>query len=176
MNGPGLIKNSVLIILAAENFNEEEFLIINDSLEKKGIKIFIASDSNNLCTGKHGLKVKNDIKFFNIHERNFAGIIFIGGSGIRNYWDNKKLHQVVKDFFNAKKPVAAICSSVVILARAGILSGLSAACWKEDIKELQSENIQIKDAPVISRKNVITGSGPDSSTEFVETFISRLSI
>lgn len=175
MNGkPELTKKSALIVIAAENFNEEEFIVIRDSLEKSGIKIFIASDCNNLCTGADGMRVKNDIKLFNIHERNFGGIVFVGGSGIKNYWQNRKLHKVAADFFKAKKPIAAICSSVVILAKAGILSGLSATCWKEDEKELHFENIQVKDSPVVIRKNIITGNGPESAQEFINAFISKL--
>ena len=175
MNGNAkLINNSILMILAADNFNDEEFIIVKDSLLKAGFKIFIASDANNLCVGKKGMRVKNDMKLFNIHENNFGGIVFIGGNGIKKYWDNEKLQKAAKDFFESKKPVAAICSAVVILARAGILKGLSAACWNEDERELQSENIQIKDAPVVTRKKIITGSGPESAQEFVNAFISKL--
>ena len=169
-----MINKSILIILAADNFNEEEFIIVKDSLDKAGFKIFIASNTNNLCVGKNGMRVKNDMKLYNIHENNFSGIVFIGGNGIKNYWNDKKLQNAAKEFFAAKKPVAAICSAVVILAKAGILNGLSAACWKEDERELRSENIQIKDAPVVTRKNIITGSGPESTQEFVNTFISKL--
>ena len=48
---------SVLLIIPAQNFNEEEYLIISKALEGAGIKIFIASDSHFLCVGSKGMKV-----------------------------------------------------------------------------------------------------------------------
>jgi len=56
-----------------------------------------------------------------VNVNNFSGLILIGGSGSRNYWKNEVLHKIIKKFFEAKKVIAAICSSPVTLAKAGIL-------------------------------------------------------
>jgi protease I len=169
-----LIRNSVLLILPAQNFNEEEYLVITNALERAGIKIFIASDSNFLCVGSTGLKVKNDIQFYNIHESNFAGLILIGGTGTREYWNHPILISTIKKFVKNKKTVGAICSAPIILAKAGVITGC-ATCYPDDKPELAKQGISYKDEPVVSSNKIITARDPSSSSEFIRTFLYELS-
>lgn len=166
-------KNSVLLIIPAQNFNQEEYLIITNALDRAGIKIFIASDSNFLCIGSNGMKVKNDVQLYNIHESNFDGLILVGGSGMRNYWNNKAIHSTVQKFAKNKKPIGAICSAPVILAKAGLLFG-GATCHADDRRELECEGVDYKDLPVVVQKNIITAQNPNASTEFVKAFLYEL--
>lgn len=168
-----LINESVLLILPTKDFNEQEYLVISRELEKAGKKIFIASDSHSLCYGTNGLKVKSDVQFFNINENNFGGIIFIGGRGVRNYWNNTQLHLIVNKFNKKKRIIGAICSAPVILAKAGLLNG-TAVCYPEDKNELVREGIEYKDEPVIINKNFITGRDSAASKEFADSFIYAL--
>jgi len=169
-----LIKNSILLILPAQDFNEQEYLIISNSLIKANKKIFIASDSNSLCVGSENLKVKNDILLYNVHEENFNGIIFIGGKGVRNYWNNKLLHLIAQKFNRSKKIIGAICSAPVILAKAGIIKK-AATCYPDDRIELEKEGIEYKDEPVVIDCNIITGRDPASAPEFISRFLYELS-
>lgn len=166
-------KNSVLLILPSQNFNEEEYLIVSNALERAGLKVFIASDAHSLCVGSNGLKVKNDIQFYNIHESNFGGVIFIGGSGMRNYWNNVQLQSTAQKFANSKKPVGAICSAPVLLAKAGIISEC-ATCHPDDKLELERQGIQYKNEPVVAKKNIITAQEPGSAPEFIKFFLYEL--
>lgn len=163
----------MLLILPAQDFNEQEYLIITNALERAGIKIFIASDANTLCVGSGGLKVKNDIQFYNIHESNFGGIIFIGGKGTRNYWNNPRLHSTAQNFVKKRKLVGAICSAPVILAKAGLITEC-ATCYEEDKKELEKEGVEYKDTPVVINKNIITAQNPAAAPEFIKLFLHEL--
>jgi putative intracellular protease/amidase len=165
---------SVLLIIPAQNFNEEEYLIISNALEKSGIKIFIASDSDFLCLGSEGMKVKNDVQFYNIHESNFDGLILVGGAGMRTYWNNPAVKSAVQKFSQKQKPVGAICSASVILAKAGVL-GEFATCYPDDKNELLKCGIEYREMPVVSRKNIVTARDPASTPEFIEAFLYELS-
>lgn len=171
-----MLNKSVLVVLPAKDFNETGFLIVKNTLESKGIKIFIASDASGLCTGLSGLKVKADINFYNIHESNFAAIILAGGSGARNYWNNSVLHKTSKKFFEAKKVIAAICSAPVTLAKAGLLMGLSATCFPDDKKELERAGAEYKDLPLVIRKKIITGRDEHSAKDFALAILDALNI
>jgi protease I len=169
-----LTNKSVLLILPAIDFNEQEYLIVYNSLIKNGFKVFIASDTTSICTGKSGLKVKNDVSFFNMREANFCALVFIGGNGVKHYWENKQLHILAKNFIAAKKIVGAICSAPVIIAKAGILNGINATCFPEDKKELEREGAVYVDNPVVTSKKIITAQGPASAQDFVNTLINEL--
>ncbi|MFA3782174.1 DJ-1/PfpI family protein [Melioribacteraceae bacterium 4301-Me] len=169
-----LTKKSILLILPAQDFNEQEYLIISSQLQRANIKIFIASDANTVCKGASSLKVKNDVSLYNIHESNFGGIIFIGGNGVKRYWTNKSLHNVARKFFAAKKIIGAICSAPIILAKAGLIKQ-KATCFVEDKNELEKEGIEYIDTPVyIDTNKIVTAQSPTNAAEFVSTFIHLL--
>lgn len=165
-----LRKQSVLLILPAQNFNETEYLIISESLKRSGIKTFIASDAVSLCVGCSGLRVKADVSFYNIHESNFGGLIIVGGKGIKEYWNNPAVSSIAKKFGTAKKLTGAICSAPIILAKAGLLSG-QATCYADDRKELEKCGVEFVDTPVVINKNFITAQNPAAAPEFMSKFI-----
>lgn len=173
ISGLSLINRSVLIILPAQDFNEQEYLIIINALERAHIKVFIASDAYALCSGSNGLKVKNDIQLYNIHESNFGGIIFIGGNGVRNYWNNSLLHSIARKFHLKKKPIGAICAAPIILAKAGLITEC-ATCYPDDKKELERLGVEYKDNPVIISNNIITAKDPTTAGEFIKIFLNEL--
>lgn len=169
-----MINKSILLILPAIDFNEQEYLITYNSLVKNGFRVFIAADTTSICTGKGGLKVKNDVSFFNMREANFCSLVFVGGCGVKNYWDNKQLHNLAKNFITAKKIIGAICSAPVILGRAGILNGINATCYAEDKRELEREGAVYVDNPVVVTKKIITAQDPAAAQDFINTFINEL--
>ncbi len=61
----------------------------------------------------------NPLKYVDARESDFAAIFLPGGhdKGIREYLESNVLQRLVVDFFVAKKPVAAICHGVVLVAR-----------------------------------------------------------
>ena len=167
-------KNSILIFLASTNFSEEEYQIINRVFIKAGKQVFVSSDSNTVCSGDRGMKVKADIEFYNVNEKNFSAIVLIGGKGSRGYWNNENLHRIVKDFNSSGKIVSAICSAPITLARAGLLSKIPATCWSEDKNEFIKLGIQYLDRNVVIEKNIITADGPGSAEQFAESILNKI--
>jgi protease I len=167
-------QKSILIILPADKFNELEFVTVKNILSRKGYNIFIASDAHTLCIGSDGLRVRADVNLYNMHVQNFAAVIFIGGDGARNYWNNSLLHKLAVDFNNAEKMIAAICSAPVLLAKAGVLFERNATCYPADRKEIEKNNMTYKSLPVVVCGNIITAQSSSDSSEFANVIISHL--
>jgi protease I len=163
--------NSILYFLPARYFNEEEFFITKNLLEKNNFKIFTASDTSDMCEGANGKKFKPDLKLENINANNFTGFILIGGNGAKEYRNNSRLHKILNDFNKSNKIVAAICIAPVILAAAGLLNGKSATCFPEVKQDLIKPDIDYKDLPVVVAKNIITANSPNASFEFAESIL-----
>lgn len=166
-----LTQNSLLIFLPKKDFNEEEFIIVKKCLLKASKKIFITSDDHFVCLGSRGMKVKSDTSLNNINVNNFSGMILIGGSGSRAYWKNESLHKIIKTFFDANKVVAAICSSPIILAKAGILQNKKATCYAEDKMELNNAGIDYQEKNVVADGNVVTADNSHSALQFAEAIL-----
>ena len=169
MNNPS--QNSFLIFLPKKDFNEEEFTIINRRLLKAGKQVFITSDDHSICSGSKGMKVKSDTSFYNVNVNNFGAFILIGGTGSKAYWKNDALHRILKKFFEAKKVIAAICSSPITLAKAGILQNKKATCCSEDKLELINAGIDYQDKNVVVDGNVVTANDARSALQFTEAVL-----
>lgn len=164
-------KNSFLVFLPKKDFNEEEFSTVKRRLLKSGKSIFITSDDHFACSGSKGMKVKSDTSFYNVNVNNFESFILIGGSGSKAYWKNETLHKIIKKFFEAKKVVAAICSSPITLAKAGILQNKKATCFAEDKMELINAGIDYQDKNVVIDGNIVTANDARSALQFAEAVL-----
>lgn len=164
--------NSVVLFLAEKDFDEQEFLVIKKNLASNNFTVFICSDSNSVCVGNNGLKVKNDIILPNLKHANFAGLIIVGGKGIINYFNSPKLISTIQDFNKNKKIIAAICAAPVIIAKSGILEGKKATCNLNYKKELEKEAVIFSNDNIVETKNIITAQNSiDSSTFISKTII-----
>lgn len=164
-------QNSFLIFLPKKDFNEEEYNIVKRRLLKAGRQVFITSDDHFVCSGSKGMKVKSDTSFYNVNVNNFSGLILIGGPGSKNYWKNESLHKIIRSFFDSKKIIAAICSSPIILAKAGILQNKKATCYKEDKMELINTEIDYQEKNVVVDGIVVTADNSHSALQFSEAIL-----
>jgi protease I len=106
-----------------------------------------------------------------VNVNNFSGLILIGGSGSKNYWNNEFLHKIIRRFFDSNKTVAAICSSPITLAKAGILQNKKATCFAEDKMELINEGIDYQDRNIVVDGNIVTADNSHSALQFTEAIL-----
>jgi protease I len=116
----------VLMVIAKSKFRDEEYLEPRKALEDAGAVITVASSSLNTSEGMLGLKVKPDVLIGNAKEEDFDGIVFIGGGGAAEYFDNPVAHKLAQGFFEHRKLTSAICIAPATLANAGVLKGKKA--------------------------------------------------
>lgn len=157
---------NILLFLPSQNFNEEEFRIISTQLLLNGFSLNITSDTENLCVGEEGMKVKTDIRFCNIRPNNFLGFILVGGPGIRNYFANSGLQSMCRKFNNTSKIIGAICAAPVVLANAGLLHGKESACYTDDRKMLEKGGAVPSEKPVTVNGNIVTAESPQYAIDF----------
>ncbi|KKO20182.1 MAG: DJ-1/PfpI family protein [Candidatus Brocadia sp.] len=167
-------KKAVMII-ACNNFRDEELLQPKEVLEKNGVTVTVASSSLKESTGMLGAKVKPEILFTDIHASDYDAVIFVGGSGANEYWDNPIAHKIANDAHTAKKIVGAICIAPVTLAKAGLLKSKKATTYSSTVKEIQSAGANYTGADVERDGNIITASGPAAAQKFGETIAKALS-
>lgn len=161
--------NKIIIIIAPRNFQEREFFESKRIFEQNKLEIDIASITSQPAIGSNGTSLKPDITFEKINVGDYDGLVIIGGFGARDYlWDNLKLRGILQKAHKKKKTIAAICLAPVILAKAGLLSGLKASVHrnKDSLNEFKINNVKYLSKNVVIDGNIITGKGPKSSKEF----------
>lgn len=170
---PDNIKKAVMVI-AQKDFQDEEFLQTKEILEKNNIEVKVASASLDEATGMSGTKVAPNIKLGEINPNDFVAVIFIGGQGIINYWDDPQVQALAQSAFSAGKAVGAICLAPVILAKAGILNGRRATVWYSEAQQLKSAGAIYTGNPVERDANIITATGPTVAKDFAEEILYAL--
>lgn len=167
----------ILMVVAQDNFRDEEYLEPRDILEDAGVSITVASNSTKEAHGALGAKIKPDISIKDAIMTEFDGLVIAGGGGSREHlWPNKDLQRLVKDAFDQDKLVAAICVSPVVLARAKILEDRDCTVFKdkECIAELEKGGGLYTDKDVVVDGNIITARDPKAAEKFGHAIVEQL--
>lgn len=170
-----LLKGKKVIILIEEMFNVFEFWYPFYRLKEEGAEVtVVGSGSAEVYTGKPGTQAKADASADQISAKNFDGIIIPGGYApdmMRRYPSMVKL---VKDCFNADKPVAAICHAGWMLVSAGILYGKKVTSFFAIKDDLINAGAKWVDQEVVVDGKLITSRTPDDLPAFMKAVIQSL--
>jgi protease I len=158
-------KKAVMII-APKGFRDEELKEPREILKQKGIKVTVASNSLNPAQGMLGASVKPEILLSELKVEDYDAVIFVGGAGAKQYWNDPAAHRIAREALKKKKVLGAICIAPVILANAGVLSGKKATVWKSEAKRIKEKGATYSDKPVELDGKIVTGSGPQAAKEF----------
>lgn len=165
----------VVMIIAQDNFRDEEIFQPKEILEKAGIEVKVASSSLKVAKGMLGGTIKPDMLVSDINAGDFDAVVFIGGAGASQYWNDAAAHKLIRDAFNTNKIVAAICIAPVTLAKAGILKGRRATVWSTEAGQLKVVGGAIYTGKDVERDgNIITAAGPFAAGEFGDELVKAL--
>ncbi len=170
---------SVLIVIAKKNFRDEEFLEPKKVFIDEKFEVAIASTEPGKCVGKLGTIVNADVSIYDVDEKDYDAIVFVGGLGSLVYENDEKVHDLIKNFIKSGKIVASICISPRILIKAGVLKDKRFTMWNSD----GSQDIFIKKSGgvytgenVTVDEKIITANGPHSAHKFGKEISNLLKI
>jgi len=165
----------VLMVIAPENFRDEELLHTKEELERAGVETTIASSKTGEAKGKLGARVNVALKLDQVKVNDYDAVVFVGGSGSAIYFNDRRALSIASEAFKKGKKACAICIASVILANAGVLKGKRATVWNGDyIEKIESKGATYTGKPVEVDGNVITANGPQAAREFGRTIARAL--
>jgi len=164
-----------VLIPVEEMFNTFEFWYPYYRLKEAGCEVVVmGSGSAETYTGKPGTQVKVDVSADQVSAADFDGMVIPGGYApdiMRRY---PKMVQLVRDFYESGKVVAAICHAGWMLASAEILRGRSVTSFfsiKDDMVHAGAEWV---DEEVVVDGKLITSRKPDDLPAFMRAIIKAL--
>lgn len=163
----------IIMILAPENFRDEEYFDTRDALERKGVDVDVASIANPAISAIDKREVKIDQMLPDISDE-YDGIVFVGGGGAKIYFDNQTALNLAMKYYEDGKIVAAICIAPIILGHAEIMKDKKATCWEGAAKDLEDFGVEYSGKAVEVDGKIITANGPKASGEFGETIAKNL--
>ncbi len=165
---------AVALIIAERAFRDEEYQVPKEILEKAGFKVLTASTSLEKAVGKLGMTARPDVLVKDLIDRELAALVFVGGGGSSQYFNDAAVHELARHFYNQGKVIGAICIAPVILANAGILKGKRATVFPDGRSDLETKGAIYTGNQVEVDGHLITGCGPEASRAFGEKLVELL--
>ena len=158
----------VVMIVASDQFRDEELLEPMDVLENAGVEVVVASKDTDMATGMLGAIVSVNLDYSEIIVDDYDALVFIGGTGANMFFNDEKAWSLANEAYSKNKLVGAICIAPSILANAGLLEGKKATSYPSEESNLANNGAQYTGERVTVDENIITGSGPEAAREFGE--------
>jgi len=166
----------VLLVIAPDQFRDEEYARPKEVLERRGAVVTTASTAPMICTGKLGMRAKADVALADVDGLAYDAIAFIGGGGSSVFFDDPRAHELARTFLTSGRVVAAICIAPSTLARAGVLKDRRATSFPSQTDDLRACGALWTGARVEVDGTVITASGPEAAVEFGEAIANALDL
>ena len=163
---PDLSGKRIVMIFASSNFRDEELKTPKKILEDCGAKVTLASSSLKPARGMLGMMARADILLKDVKVEEYEGIVFVGGSGAREYFNDKTAHKICKGAVEKNKVLGAICLAPAILAHSGVLKAKRATVWKGEAKTLKAAGAIYTGKAVEVDGKIITADGPKAAGAF----------
>jgi len=156
----------VCYVFLAEGFEEIEALTVVDLLRRAQIKVETVSIADtDMVTGSHKISVKADTKLKDINLRQAGMLVLPGGMpGTKNLAECAALSDMLKEFNETNRRIAAICAAPSILGELGFLKEKEAVCYPGYEEKLLGARILKKE--VVTDGNITTSRGMGTSIPF----------
>jgi protease I len=165
---------NILMIIAHRDFRDEEYKEPRQLFEAKGAAITVASSSLEIAKGALGAQVKPDLLLQDVAVGDYDAIVFVGGPGAQEYWDDPVAHAIAQEAVAQDKVLAAICIAPATLAKAGVLKGKKATVFSSEAEALEACGANYTGVSVECDGLIITANGPQAAAEFTEKIAKAL--
>jgi len=153
------------LIVASQNFRDEEFFETKRALDAAAVQTVIASTRIGIIRGMLGIAEAN-ILVGQLRVEDYDAIIFIGGPGAVEYAANPAALNLAREAVRQRKILAAIDTAPTILANAGVLAGVRATSFFSERNRLILAGAVYTGIPVEQDRLIITGRDPGAAILF----------
>ena len=170
----GVQPKRAALIIASENFRDEELFETKRVLDTAGVETVIASSRTGAIRGMLGNVAEAGILVSQLRVDDYDAIIFVGGSGAVEYFDNPVALNIAREAAHKRKVLAAICIAPTVLANAGVLKGVRATSFLSERERLQQAGAIYTGVPVERDRLIITASDPRAAGQFGGAIVDTL--
>lgn len=139
-----------------------------------GYKVFTVAEKTGPINAVYGQRLVADYTFENSPK---ADVLLVPGGGVRDATNNPKLIKWVQDNTRDSQYVMSVCTGAFILAKAGLLDGLSATTVRGGIDRLATAGTNVKavyDKRYVDNGKIITTAGLSSGIDGAFYLVSKM--
>lgn len=168
-----------VMILATDGFEQSELMEPKRRLEEAGFETVVVSPEDGEIHGwdhtDWGDSVKVDLTLDEATHAEFDALLLPGGQiNPDKLRLEEKAVQIVRDFCQSGKPVAAICHGPWLLVEADTARGKTVTGWPSIRTDLKNAGANVVDKEVAVDGNLITSRKPDDIPAFSDALVKAL--
>ena len=165
------LNNKKIAILVADGFEQVELTKPKQAFEDAGATTHIVSPNSERVQGWNHFDKADffdvDIALENVKAADYDALLLPGGVANPDQLRTKdKAVQFVKSFFDAGKPVAAICHGPWTLIEADAVKGRTVTSWSSLQTDLKNAGANWVDEEVVEDNGLVTSRNPDDIPAF----------
>jgi len=170
----GVSETRRALVPLAGGFEEIEAVAIADVLRRAGVEVVVAGLEPGPVQGAHGIELTPDTELAAVDAEGFDAIVLPGGmDGTLRLMEDELVLAAVRSQREGGRLVAAICAAPMVLARAGVVSGVPVTSHPS-VRERLGE-AEVREGPRVVRSgSVITSQGPGTAIEFALALVEEL--
>ncbi len=173
------IEGKKVAILVTDGFEQVELTGPKEALEKAGASCQIVSPKDGKVKGwqhvKWGDEFDVDVPLDTAKSDDFDALVLPGGQINPDVLRmNPKVQELVRSFFEAGKPVGAICHGPWILIDAGVVKGKRVTSWPSIRTDLRNAGADVVDEEVVTDQGLVTSRKPDDIPAFSKKLIEEI--
>ncbi|MDR9437316.1 MAG: DJ-1/PfpI family protein [Thiohalophilus sp.] len=164
-----------VLIPLAQGCEELEAVTVIDLLRRAGVEVTTVGLDDQPVKASRGTVLMPDTTLEAVLDRDFDMIVLPGGlPGADHLNNDPRIHTLLLQMTDADKYTAAICAAPKVLASAGLLNGKHATSFPGALDNIQTDNLQYEQTPVVVDGKVITSRGPGTAMDFALILIEHL--
>lgn len=170
------LNNLKVAILATDGFEQSELFEPKKALEQAGAEVSIVSLENGEIKGwdekNWGDSIAVDLTVKDAKAEDFDALQLPGGvMNPDKLRMDKDAVQFIKSFFEAGKPVAAICHAPWTLIEADVVKGRTVTSWASLRTDLENAGAKWVDQEVVVDNGLVTSRNPQDLPAFNKKMI-----
>lgn len=158
------------------DFEDVEFRKPYDTLRAAGHTIeIVGAEAGEQVVGKRGQeKVKVEVAAIDRDPDDYDAMVIPGGYSPDHLRTDDAVVELVREFIDSGRPVAAVCHGPQLLIEADAVEGRTMTSWPSVRKDLENAGALWVDEPVVIDGNLITSRKPADLDAFNEVILDRL--
>jgi protease I len=173
------LKKLKVAILTENGFEQSELTSPKEAMEAKGVTVHIVSPQPKEVRGwdekDWGITLKVDKHISEAKADDYDGLVLPGGMiNPDKLRTNKEAVRFIQDFFEAGKPVAAICHGPQTLIEAGVVDGREMTSYKSIKTDLINAGANWTDKEVVVDNGLVTSRSPEDLEAFNQKLLEEL--